>query len=103
MIHRCSIWSDFMINKIELFTNVNAEFELNKNAFIDFIDTNFNNPDYRDKYIVFVHGDLYAIGDTEIELVQQVYKNFGNIVMYVGKVSQNIPIERIESPICVDW
>lgn len=74
------------------------DFELSKAAFKKFVKNNRRNPEYTDKYVVFVHGNLYGVGDTEVELVKKVYQNVGNVAMYMGSVSNEIRTELIESP-----
>lgn len=74
------------------------DFELSKAAFKKFVESNRHNPRYADKYVVFVHGRLYDVGDTEVELIKKVYHNVGNVAMYVGSVSREIQTELIESP-----
>lgn len=82
-------------------SNQSAEmnnFELSKAAFNEFIKNNRHNPEYIDKYVVFVHGSLYGVGNTEVELIKKVYQNIGNVDMYVGNVSKKTQTELIESP-----
>ena len=74
------------------------DFELSKAAFKKFVKNNYRNPEYADKCVVFVHGNLYDVGDAEVELVKKVYQNVGNVAMYVGSVSDEIQTEVIESP-----
>ena len=93
-----SLLIGFKLNDIDQLIDSDAEFERNENAFEKFIKANLCNPKYRDKYVVFVHENLYATGNTEAELVKKVYKNFGNIDMYVSRVSQKMRLETIESP-----
>ena len=49
-----------------------------------------------EKYVVFVHGDLIAIGDKERELIKQIYEKYGNIVMCCGKITNKIEVNLIE-------
>lgn len=74
------------------------DFELSKSAFDEFFKNNRHNPEYIDKYVVFVYGRLYGIGNTEVELIKKVYQNIGNVAMYVGNVSRKTQTELIESP-----
>ena len=74
------------------------DFELSKAAFNEFAKNNRHNPEYIDKYVVFVYGRLYGVGNTEVELIKKVYQNVGNVDMYVGNVSREIQTELIESP-----
>ena len=70
----------------------------NKAAFKKFVKNNLHNPEFSNKYVIFAYGDFQDVGNDEFELVDKIYKKFGNIDMYVGRVSQKIQIERIESP-----
>ena len=74
------------------------EEEMNKIEFQKFVTANARNPKYVNKYVVFVYGVLQAVGDTEIELVKKIYKEFGNVHMYVGNASEDEPVVLIESP-----
>lgn len=75
-----------------------ADFELCKAAFKQFAENNHSNPKYADKYAVFVHGNLYDVGDTTTELIKKVHETFGNVDMYVGNVSEGTQTALIESP-----
>ena len=74
------------------------DFELCKAAFQKFVKINRHNSEYVGKYVVFVHGSLYGVGDAETELIRDVYRNVGNVAMYVGSASGEIQTELIESP-----
>lgn len=67
-------------------------------AFEQFKEKNLYNSKYVDKYVVFVDGVLQDVGNNEVELVKKMHEKFGNIDMYVGKVSQKIRSGMIESP-----
>ena len=69
----------------------------NKIAFKKFVQDNLHNPEFSNKYVIFAYGHFQDVGDDEFNLVDKIYKKFGNIDMYVGRVSQKIRIERIES------
>ena len=71
---------------------------MNKIAFEKFAKDNMHNPEYSNKYAVFVDGCLYDVGDTEMDLVKKIYEKCGNIYMYVGNVSQKMQTGLIESP-----
>ena len=70
----------------------------NRSAFNDFVRSNIDNPEFRDKYVVFVNENFEAVGDSEVELVRKMRAKYGNIDMYVGKVSYEKTIYLIESP-----
>ena len=78
--------------------NQNDEFTMNRIAFEKFAKNNLHNPEYSNKYAVFVDGRLCDVGDTEMDLVKKIYEEFGNIYMYVGNVSQKMQTGLIESP-----
>lgn len=67
-------------------------------AFERFVAANMNSPEYAGRSVVFVHGILQAVGDSERELVMMMHKQFGNVPMHVGKVSAYRRIEMVESP-----
>ena len=67
-------------------------------AFKKFAAANKDDPEYAGRYVVFVHGILQAVGDSEIELVRRMYKQFGNVDMHVGRVSEYNRIVCINSP-----
>ena len=69
----------------------------NKVAFKKFVKNNLHNPEFSNKYVIFAYGNFQDVGNDEFELVDKIYKKFGNIDMYVGRVSQKIQIEKIES------
>ena len=77
-----------------------SDIKVNKNrdAYDIFVNSNLHNPKYQDKYVVFVNEELYDVADNEVELVKRVHNNYGNIDMFVGKVSDKKTIGMIESP-----
>lgn len=48
------------------------------------------------KYVVFVHGDIEAIGESERDLVKQTYEKYGNITMCCGKITSKKEVNVIE-------
>lgn len=59
----------------------------NKSAFEDFIKLHLQNPEYAGKYAVFVDGHFQKCGIDKIALVKEIYDEFGNIEMHIGKIS----------------
>ena len=43
------------------------------NAFDDFVKSNLNNPEFRDKYVAFIDGKFAGVGDKKTELVLRLY------------------------------
>ena len=74
------------------------EFEINVNAYQIFLNTNLSNPYYRDKYVVFIHGILCGIGEIKTEIIKKIQKKYGDIDMYVGRISENRPTVKFRSP-----
>ena len=69
----------------------------NKAAFKEFVKNNLHDPKFRNRYAIFAHGDLQDVGDDELELIQKTYERFGDVDMYVGKVSERRRV-LLESP-----
>ena len=70
----------------------------NKNAFNDFVKENVNNPQFYDRYVVFVNGQFQGVGDVESDLVKAMYDKFGNVGMCVGCVTLTPGEEILDSP-----
>ncbi len=71
---------------------------INKNAFKQFLCENLNNPKYKNKYLAFVNGIFQDYGDKRTKLVHTMYQKFGNVKMYVGKVTSEKTKGIIDSP-----
>ena len=97
-IKQYAVQRNSILHDVFLSTSLNDGFEKSKAAFEKFVKNEADNPKYYGKYIVFVDGNKYDVGDTEIELIKKVYQNIGNTDMYVGRISQEIPIRSIKSP-----
>lgn len=74
-----------------------SDFEQCKSAYQKFI-SNPDNLGVKDMYVVFVNGILHATGNSRLELIKKVYGDFGNIAMYVGRVSPKAATGLISSP-----
>ncbi len=70
----------------------------NKKAFEDFVEMHLDNPEYADKYAVFVDGCFQKHGINQIDLVKEMYDKFGNIEMYVGKISSSKTTIIMDTP-----
>ena len=70
----------------------------NKNAFENFVNTNLHNPQFKDKFVAFVNGEFQDVGDKRNMLIEKTYDKFGNVDMYVGKVTDQKKIILIDTP-----
>ena len=70
----------------------------NKNAFDDFIKTNLDNPKFKNKFVAFVNGKFQDIGDKRNALIEKMYNEFGNVDMYVDKVTDQRKVILIDTP-----
>jgi len=97
-----TLWKDLPIegSKISFAFKTSHDFKINKNrsAYNIFVNENLHDPKFQEKYVVFVNGQLEDVADNEVELVKQVHEKYGNIDMYVGKVSLEKTKGMIESP-----
>lgn len=91
-------WYKPVLSDINLFIASHDKYGVNKAVFNEFVKKHKNDPKYINKYVVFVGGQLYDAGDTDIELIKKVHENFGNVKMYVGNISRKIQTGLIESP-----
>ena len=96
--HDASLWfdvkKDACVENLEnLFTSfslkdiANNKNSKNKNAFDAFVKTHLQNPEYVDKYAVFVDGHFQKCGVDMIALAKEIYEKFGNVEMHIGKIS----------------
>ena len=97
------IWNDDQPNPpsgdVDSRTTWQEEFAINVNAYETFLKTNIHNSSYRDKYLVFIHGILCGSSESKIDLKKKIRKQYGNIDMYIGHVSDNQPIYEVLSPL----
>jgi len=64
----------------------NAE---NRKAFGDFVKAHLDDPELKDRFVAFVNGEFQGAGDAENALIEKIYGAFGNVDMYVGRVSNH--------------
>lgn len=70
----------------------------NQTEFDRFLIVNFDNPKYKDRYVVFVNGVFQGVDDVENKLVKKIHEEFGNVEMYVGKITLESDIHIIDTP-----
>lgn len=70
----------------------------NKRAFEDFVKTHLQNPEYADKYAVFIDGHFQKYGVDKIALVKEIYDEFGNTEIYIDKISSSKTTIVIDTP-----
>lgn len=97
-----TLWKDLPIetSKILFTFEVSDNFKINKNrnAYDIFVNEHLHDPKFQEKYVVFVNEQLKDVADDEVELVKRIHEKYGNIDMYVGKVSLEKTKGIIESP-----
>ena len=79
----------------KLTSNENIE---NKNAFTDFVQTNLDNPKFKNKFVAFVNGIFQDVGDKRNALIEKMYDKFGNVDMYVDKITAQKKVILIDTP-----
>ena len=62
--------------------------DINEQAYDLFLNDNSTNASLQGKYVVFINGELKAIGENKIKLIETVYATRGNIEMYVKKIGE---------------
>jgi len=55
-------------------------------------------PKYIGKYVAIVKGKMEGVGENKNQLAKEMYQNFGNVEMFVGKVESKRSIGMIKSP-----
>ncbi len=76
----------------------NDENTINKKAFEDFVKINLNNSEYKNHFVAFVNGKFQGVGDKRNALIGKMYDKFGNVDMYVDKVTDEKEIVIIDTP-----
>ena len=71
-------------------------FDKSCEAFDKFVDKNADNPKYKDRFVVFVDGKYEAIGDSKINLIENVYVKYGNVPMCAGRITKSLDVTIIE-------
>ena len=79
-------------------TTLKDENEENENAFNDFLKDHLDDPKYKNKFVAFVNGRFQDTGDTESALVNKMYEQFGDVYMYVGKITDQVETFLIDTP-----
>ena len=64
-----------------------AKNAVNKKAYLDFVAQNSTNPEFKGKFVAFVHGKFEGSGRSQADLVYRMYDKFGNVPMYVSRAS----------------
>ena len=79
--------------KIDIGTTID-----NETAFEQFRNMNLHNPEYAGKYVGFVNGSFKDADESESKLVERIYSNYGNVEMFVGKVSSKLQEDIVDTP-----
>ena len=72
---------------------------VNKKAFEDFVKINLNSSEYKNRFVAFVNGKFQGVGDKRNTLIGKMYDKFGNVDMYVDKVTDEKEIVLIDTPV----
>lgn len=72
--------------------------DVNEQAYDLFLNDNSDNTSLQGKYVVFVNGELKAIGKNKIKLIEEVYATRGNIEMYVKRIGEEDKPVIIDTP-----
>ena len=70
----------------------------NKQKSEDFVKINLNNSEYKNHFVAFVNGKFQGVGDKRNALIGKMYDKFGNVDMYVDKVTDEKEIVIIDTP-----
>lgn len=70
-------------------SEANDENIKNKKAFSHFVKAHLDDCRFKNKFVAFVDGEFQGVGDAENELIEKIYVDFGNVDMYVGRVSNH--------------
>ena len=73
-----------------------SSYEKSCNAFKKFVNENADNPKYKDRYVIFVDGKLEVIGNSEIDLIHDVYAKYGNIPVCAGQITKTPGVEILD-------
>ncbi len=77
-----------VLKNIPMHKNItNTENIQNKSAFENFAKNNFNNSQFKDKFVAFVNGEFQDAGYKKNALIKKMYDKFGNVDMYVHKIT----------------
>ena len=70
-------------------------FNKSRKAFDKFVNENADKPEFKGKFVVFVHGKYEAIGDDRNDLIENVYDKYGNVPMYASEITKERRIIHI--------
>jgi len=96
------IWKKLLIENedvliVESKNSINSQPD-NEKAFEQFKKSNLHNPKYAGKYVAFVNGSYEGVGKKRVELVKQMYKQFGNVEMFIEQISSEETEILFDSP-----
>jgi hypothetical protein len=93
LMHSCPSLESLERNRIELATATERTFEKEKSAFLRQRSTLQSEPRYVGKYVAIVGGTVVDSDEADGKLVERVYRRYGYVPMYVGKVDSERAIE----------
>lgn len=67
-------------------------------AFNKFKAEHMDDPEFKDRFVAFVHGEFQAVGDKEVALIEQMYDRFGNVPMCVDVMNDRQKIVYLRTP-----
>lgn len=70
----------------------------NESSFKHFVQLNYDNPEYQNKFVAFVNGSFADVDESESKLVEKIYNNIGNVEMFVGKVTLEEQEDIVDTP-----
>lgn len=73
-------------------------FEREKNSFAKLKETLLNDPNYLNKYIAVVGGKVVDSDYDDSVLAERVYKMFGYIPLFIGKITRKERVVELPSP-----
>lgn len=77
---------------------INNENLKNKKAFEDFIQVHLDDIKVKNRFVAFVNGEFQDSDDIKNVLIKKMYDRFGNIDMYVEKISDYEKTILIDTP-----
>jgi len=98
---KISLWNIFEVEGEEVYKISHMKDPIlvdNETAFKQFKKDNLQNPQYAEKYVAFVNGSYEGVDESESKLVEKIYEDFGNVEMFVGKISSAEQEEVIDTP-----
>lgn len=96
------IWKKILIENEDVLlisSDTGSHDELdNEESFEQFLRENINNPQYKDKFVAFVNGTFQDVGEAENKLVAKMHEKFGNVEMFIGKITLETDSHAIDTP-----